>query len=286
MMFEIEDYMLAREDGDYFNAVGIWDAMAYRIYDHIELSGQKIEKDLPPIFSSFMPKSGGTYLYNRMIELGYRNYYWGVSNQHNLSDVYPTPNAVKAYQQGGVFSHTHATPSAFFCMVDSFVNLGVIWVHVRNPLDASLAAVYHYRGEGQGEGPIRNLRLTEIEAQKRYLTERHNINFENQDSVFMASLEHYVEWLSDWIKFATDNPGRVYFTFFEELSDASALLNRVLTSYGYHGKLVIGAKNSEDRLRLGGERDWRIGLSDATIKQAEKLNSVWEEFIETRNLHP
>lgn len=286
MMFEIEDYSLARNAGDYLNAVGIWDAMAYRIYDHLELSGQKIKKCLPPIFSSFMPKSGGTFLYNRMIKLGYRNYFWGVSNEHELSEVHPTPNAVKAYKQGGVFSHTHATPSAFFCMIDSLVNLGVIWVHVRNPLDASLAAVYHYQGEGQGDGLIRNLRITEIEAQKLYLAKHKGIDFENRESVFMASLEHYVGWLSSWLKFATDNPGRVRFTFFEELSDASALINRVLTSYGYHGKLVVDTHNSEDRLRLAGERDWRLGLRDATIERAEKLNSVWEEFLEIKNLHP
>lgn len=280
----MDDYVAARESDDYLNAVGIWDALAFDVYDYIdESSCGSINKELPPIFAAFMPKSGGTFLYNRMInDFGYRNYDWGVTKELSYSEVYPTPNSVRAYKQGGVFSHTHALPTPYLRMIDSIENMGKIWVHVRNPLDASLSAYFHYNGEGQGDGLIADDRKREIKRDADKLYALNIVDCADRERLFIDTINFYDLWIRSWLDFHHENPGRIFFTKFDDLINNLFVFDKVCSSYNLNNNISICSNRlPSDRFRVNGERDWKFGLSDTAIDYGINHNNAWHDFLET-----
>lgn len=279
MKYTIDDYVKAREQHDYPNAIAIWDAIAEANDAYIRKhNASAFNPALPAIFSAFMPKSGGTFLHNRLMKtVGYLDYYWAITHVASAALVYPTPRAVEVYQRGGYTCHTHATPSPYFRFIVEPRVSQPIWVHVRHPAEACLAGFYHFKGEGQGEGEVHRQRLAEIEHDKTVLGEIHGFTFDEPWPEFFAThCKFYVEWLDTWIAYADRHPGRVVFSFFDELSDVDALLTRILAIYGFDLKpRDVPETIPEDRRRTSGTRDWRAGLTDATSALVHRADDVW-----------
>lgn len=284
--YTMADYVAAYESEDYPNAIAIWDALAEANAQYlIRESGGSYDATLPPIFASFMPKSGGTFLYNRMIQqVGYVDYPWVVTRWQSHTEAYPTPLSLAAYRRGGFFGHTHAVPSPYFRMVFGAHDAEPVWVHLRNPAEACLAGYFHYLGEGQGEGKARDARLAGIEAEKVILRERHGFTIGSWPAFFRRWLGFYAGWVSAWLSYREEYPERVFFTYFDELTDLPKLLHRVFRRYGLeYDPQGIAEQLPDDRRRKTGNHAWQAGLSDEDIaSQADHL-CVWNRVLELRN---
>lgn len=290
MNYTMADYVSARAANDYPNAIAIWDALSEEIADHICRNSEvSYNPALPAIFSSFMPKAGGTFLHNRLMKtVGYLDFYWAVTHEASAAQVYPVPRAVEVYKRGGYTCHTHATPSPFFRMIMEPVVKTPIWVHIRHPAEACLAGFFHFQGEGQGEGAVHEQRVAEIEKDKQVLREMHGYTFnEPWPQFFAMHCEFYVAWLEAWLQYAEEQPHRVHFTYFDELSDAAGMLMRVFARYGHHLRIdSVAQLMSEDRRRTGGTRDWRAELDDGAARQIARADAVWDRAISLRPASP
>jgi hypothetical protein len=285
-MYTMNDYSTARKAEDYVNAIAIWDALAPRIRENeLRLAGDSYNPGLPAIFSSFMPKSGGTFLYNRMIQsVGYRHFHWGITKSNSLSEFYPTPASIVSYATGGFFSHTHALPSPYFKMVTKAQNVGPIWIHVRNPCEVSLAAFFHYRGAGQGTGKVGEARVAAIATEKQYLEAKHGYSFDDWNQFFGSNIVFSLGWLQQWVSYAEETPGAAFFTYFDELADVPKLFDRVFRQYGYGISFdKIDDILPDDRRRTDGQYDWREGLSPEMLEIADTVETVWKRALALRN---
>lgn len=281
----MEDFSAARAAKDYPNAIAIWDSLAEQNFASILAKNNgKYNSSLPAIFSSFMPKSGGTFLFNRMIEsLGYLDFYWGITPEYSHSEVYPTSSSIDVYRKGGLFCHTHAIPSPYVRMMFREKGVSPVWVHVRDPAEVALAGFYHYQGVGQGEGAIWDERIAEMSKEKSFLNQRSKVNFESREQFMRQTITFHASWLNSWLEYAEDNPRGVFFTYFDELDDTRALLKRVLLHYDCDFSLGgIADDLPQDRRRKSGIRDWREGLSDETIEIVSRWSSVWERALALR----
>jgi hypothetical protein len=283
--YTMGDYASTYEVGDYPNAIAIWDVIAKENYRFLLKTHKgKYNRSLPGIISSFMPKSGGTFLFNRMIQsLGYVRFEWGITKLNSHTEVYPTPSAVKVYRRGGFFCHSHALPTPYFRLIMERLDIGPIWVHLRNPAEACLAAYFHYQGEGQGEGKLRASRRAAIQAEKAHLRKEMGFVLEDWPSFYRQWLSFYSGWIYAWLSYEDERPGSVLFTYFDELNDVPALLIRVFEKYGYTPCLQsIANQLPEDRRRIDGNHDWRAGLSKKDISSQSESLDIWERALALR----
>jgi hypothetical protein len=280
-MYTMDDYVKALNAEDYPNAIAIWDALADLNDRFIRTDrGKAFNNSLPPIISSFMPKSGGTFLFNRMIQtFGYTEFHWGVTRANSFTEVYPVGAAVDVYSRGGYFCHSHALPQPYFRMVMAERATGPIWVHVRHPAETCLAGFFHFRGQGQGDGDVAQTRMEANQAQKEYLKSAHGFEFKTWNDFFLEHWPFYAGWLTDWSGYADEKTGRVFFTFFEEMADVDSLFTRVFAHYGRNDALpAVAGPLPQDRRRTSGQRNWREGLGAEALAMANDLDDLWREF--------
>jgi len=287
LQYSMDDYVKFYESGDMVNAIAIWDHLSAAIYH--DATGQReatFDASLPPIFSSFMPKSGGTFLYNRMIEtVGYSPCMWGITRPNSLSEFYPVAGAVEQYRRGGVFAHTHAVPSPYFQSLAERHQIYPLWVHVRHPAECCLAGYHHYQGIGQGEGETAVDRRMAIEAERAWLESQRGVRFDDLERFMRKTIGFYARWLGRWVDYAEQYPERVYFTFFDELTDAGGLIQRVLADFGHARQIPeVPGRLPSDRRRDSGSDDWREGLREQTIEQVEIASRAWDRAQSLRQL--
>jgi hypothetical protein len=277
--YDMDDYARYYDSGDLVNAIAVWDHLSPAIYHHaIEKHSATFDSSLPPIFSAFMPKSGGTFLFNRMVEcVGYTPCMWGITKRFSMAEFYPVPGAVECYRRGGVFAHTHAVPSPHWRSIADRYEICPIWVHVRHPAECCLAAFHHFKGEGQGTGETARQRQAAIEAERAELKARLGIDFEDVDGFMRQVIDFFGNWLEEWVNYTESHRDRVYFTFFDELSNTDALLRRVLAQFGHSGEIAqVPERLSTDRRRDSGPRDWRQRLSQPTLAHVEAACRCWD----------
>jgi len=122
-----------------------------------------------------------------------------------------------------------------------------------------------------------------MSKEKSFLNQRSKVNFESREQFMRQTITFHASWLNSWLEYAEDNPGGVFFTYFDELDDTRALLKRVLLHYDCDFSLGgIADDLPQDRRRKSGIRDWREGLSDETIEIVSRWSSVWERALALR----
>jgi len=281
----MRDYAALYGAGDYINALAVWDCLAEANYEHIcRVHKASYTPALPPIISSFMPKAGGTFLFNRMIQtLGYYDFPWGVTVANSYTQVYPAASAVEVYQRGGFFCHSHAQPFPHFRMIMERRNVGPIWIHIRHPAEACLAGYFHFHGEGQGEGAAGEKRVAAMEVQRDHLRDLHSFELGEWPPFFRRWVGFYADWIAAWLDYETQRPGSTVFTYFDELPNPSRLLARVFLRHGYHlPEDDVVDHLADDRRRKGGNHDWRLGLSEDDIASQAAHLAVWDRAMATR----
>jgi hypothetical protein len=246
------------EADDYPNAIVRFGEMQRYCFERL---AQRPEYDSSrnSIISFFQPKSGGTFLHNRMLQLGYQEFWWLFADRAEASNCFANIDALKLYLRGGCTCHTHARPDPNILAALDQANVEKIWVHLRNPAESAVSCYYHYLGEGHGSGEAGELRRNQAldEAEQRGLTRGMDLS-----TFVRGSIDFFVKWVADWLRFAESHPGLVVFSFYRELADCEALLTNVFEQFGAPcDRPISSGPLPIDRYRKKRTSNWRADLT-------------------------
>jgi hypothetical protein len=265
-----------RKSNDHSNAAACFDRMARYCYG--ELAKQPtFDPTKTSVVSVFQPKSGGTYLHNRMLELGYHDFWWCFPNHLCHSYCYPGFDALKLFISGGCTCHTHARPEPNILAALDHAGVQKIWVHLRNPAEAVVSSFYHYLGEGHGEGSIGEQRKKEAltEAVRQGLAPGMELN-----TFVVDHIAWHTAWIAQWLKFANQHPELVVLSYFSELTEPQALLSRIFCEVGAHLSGTITAEPlPHDRFRAKRSMNWQSDVSlDSRRYLEQRIRADLEDF--------
>lgn len=224
---------------------------------------------LPSIISSFQPKSGGTFIFNRLLALGYTEHWWGIVEKDNHRRVYAVPIALRLHVAGGCAAHTHFLPTPHNIRALDAAGVQRIWVHVRDPVAATVSAYYHYLGLGQGTGAVASSRQAANEAERV----ARGVRIDGGLSAFVsANLSVMTRWVEEWFAYAELRPRGIILTSYAELSSPESMLARVLADVGRSDIAVppLPARLADDRYRTG-TLPWREELDADTVDSCESV---------------
>ncbi len=256
-----------RELHDNANAMACFGVLAHhRFYEVSRLPTYDPTKT--SIISIFQAKSGGTYLHNRMLQLGYHDFWWMFPHTFCHSICYASDEALRYYMHGGCTCHSHARPDPNILAALDRAGIQRIWVHLRNPAETVVSAYHHNRGEGQGEGVIGEQRTQQamVEAQRQGLAPGMT-----KSAFVMHKIGWHVDWVAEWLRFAKDRPGLVVFSYYHELANPQAMFARVFDELGVRFRATVSASPmGHDRYRKKTSTNWR---HDLTIEAQDYLES-------------
>jgi hypothetical protein len=264
------------QEDDIANAVPCFDRMARHRYWELTQSPE-FDPTKKSIISSFQPKSGGTYLHNRMLELGYKEFWWCFPDRICHSYCYPGFDALNLFMSGGCTCHTHARPTPTILASLDRAGVEKIWVHLRNPAESLVSSYYHFLGEGHGDGSVGEKRRQDALS----IAARHGVEPGIDISAYAVNrIDWFVEWVAEWLRFAVKHPELVILSYFTELADPEALLARVFDQLGIDitGALTVGSL-PQDRVRKTRAKDWRSEVSiDAGRHVERRVRAGIEDF--------
>lgn len=246
------------EADDYANATAAFGALAR--YRFAEMAGRDgYEPSKPSIVSVFQPKSGGTFLHNRLLKLGYQEFWWMYPHRRCHSVNFASDEALRYYLNGGCACHSHARPDPNILAAFDRTGVEKIWLHLRNPAEAVVSGYHHYLGEGQGRGDVGDARREQALSDGR----KHGVVPEGDASAFAVDgISFYVDWIAEWLRFAEAHPDLVVISFFDELADPQAMMNRVFSAFGASDiGDVSTAMTAADRYRAKRTTGWRDEMS-------------------------
>ncbi|QDT73071.1 hypothetical protein [Lacipirellula limnantheis] len=260
-------YQQARGRVDNVNAIPYFDRLAAGRYRDL-IRRPSFDPSKPSIVTSFQPKSGGTFLHNRLLELGYHEFWWCFPHVQCHSYWYTSQQTLELYLRGGVACQTHCRPDA--ALLEAFDRCGVeqIWVHLRNPVESAISAYHHYRGEGHGD----SVAADERRRQARRATQLFRfLRRSDKDQFVREQIDWFIEWTGQWLRFDAEQPGRVVISFHRELADPQQMLNRVFRQFGVESPgRITPSPAANDRFRPNPLRNWRHDVDGATQRFVEK----------------
>jgi hypothetical protein len=251
-------YEYFRESRDNANALACFDQMAR--YSYRKLSQRTdFDPSKRSVISTFQPKSGGTFLHNRMLQLGYQDFWWCFTDQICPSYCYASFDALQLFMAGGCTCHTHARPEANILAAWDRAGVEKIWLHLRNPAEAAISSYYHFLGEGHGEGEIGAQRRKEALAEGA----RRGVGPGMAVSDFaVVEIAWHVDWVAGWLRYAAQHPDLVVLSYFSELADPQALISRVFSELGIElDRPITAAPMRDDRFRRHRATNWRSELT-------------------------
>ncbi|HMP04890.1 MAG TPA: hypothetical protein PJ982_00945 [Lacipirellulaceae bacterium] len=260
-------YLRRRGDDDYANALSCFEKMSRHRYWEM-CQRPEFNRALPSVVSVFQPKSGGTYLHNRMQQLGYCDYWWFFTHRTCPSHCFASVEALKLFMLGGCTAHTHARPEPNILSALDAARVPKIWVHLRNPAECALSGYYHYRGEGHGAGHVGQQRRDRAlgDAARQGLAPGVEAS-----EIVVEHIPWHIEWVAQWLRFAQQHPGLVVFSYHPELVDPQAMLRRVFGELGVElSGEIDAAPNDRDRFRTKRSADWRSELTSEARSYVER----------------
>jgi hypothetical protein len=278
----LQEYEKFREADDFANAIPCFNRYSELLYDSL-LTLPDFDRAQRSIISSFQPKSGGTFLHNRMLQLGYKEYWWCVVDRRCATVCYAMDEALQRYLSGGCTTHCHALPHPNILAALDRAHVDQIWVHLRNPAATIVAAYHHYGGEGQGQGQVGEDRRKEAIAEAR------RIGIDPQADKNQFVIEHVdetIDWVERWLRYAQERPGKLVFSYYRELADLTSMLPRVFGELGVElrGSVSVGP-HPDDRYRKKEANDWRHGLSPEAQRHLEqRVRAKLGDFPEFESL--
>lgn len=235
--------------GDLTNAITLWGEWSPFLFRQIVArdGGGKHDFSKPSIVSAFMPKSGGTFIHNRMVaDFGYGDYWWCLTDPKSPSNCFASAEALRFYTLGGFTCHTHMVPHPQILATLDNHYPDPIWVHIRDPRDVVLSSYYHYLGRAQGSGQTYAQRMQQIQQELAHL----KIELGDINDYARQHLTFFLDWLTEWVTYSQSDPGRVFFTFFDELQQPADLFKRVFAEFDAKLQLEeITASLEKDRKR-------------------------------------
>jgi hypothetical protein len=98
-----------REQDDNINARACFSRLAQ--YRYLETSKRPgYDRQKRSIVSFFQPKSAGTYLHNRLLQLGYQDFWWFFPSRMCHSYCFASAAALELFILGGCTCHSHGRP--------------------------------------------------------------------------------------------------------------------------------------------------------------------------------
>ncbi len=252
---------------DHANAIACFGRLALHGFYNISSSSAYMPA-MKSIVSAFQPKAAGTFLHNRMLQMGYQDFSWFFPHRLRAYQCYASVDALKLYNIGGFTCHSHAQPDPNILAAFDRVGIEKIWIHLRNPAECAVSSYHHYLGEGHGSGEIGESRKREA------LTDgvRQGVGPNTSANDFAVNaITFFITWVASWLRFAQERPERIAFSYYAELDDPQAMISRVFAECNAN---FCGQVNpfpvSEDRYRATRATDWRSELSTEACRYIEK----------------
>lgn len=237
-------------------------------YFYVNTEGQQqaaIENGVPAIFSSFLWKSGGTFLANTIHSLtGAPVTMYTAQLQYNYFFTYLIESGLRKFLRGGSFAHNHIPATEYNLDIMKRCGVKKIWIHLRDPRQVLVSSFFHTKGEGQGQGAVADQRREEAFKLVDYAVAHYGAK-EGITTEWMID-NHYkttLNWISDWLKASEEPWLEVFFTTFEEMvKDEVAFVARVFDYWGVPSHIAIKVQKDkpEDRFRKGKVDEWRSFL--------------------------
>lgn len=277
-----ELFQKARHELDVYNAMPYFEALAARRH------GQRIQRaDFHPakrsIVTSFQPKSGGTFLHNRLLEIGYQEFWWFFPHHHCHSYCFGSDQTLELYLAGGAACHSHFRPSAGLLAALDRCDVDKVWVHLRNPAETAVSAYHHFRGEGQGSGELGDERRREALRKGKAFSYLQRLM---KSRFLRAQIDWHIDWVAQWLRYEELHPGKVVFSFHREMTDSQRMLDRVFSEFGVEqpGRITTHA-TGQDRFRENPHRNWRTGLrASATRSIEQRVGERLGEYVHFERL--
>jgi hypothetical protein len=271
-----------RESDANANAAACFGGLARYRYDEL-LSRPKYDLRKKSIVSFFQPKSGGTFLHNRLLQLGYEEFWWMFPRRNSDTKCIASDEALGYFLRGGCACHSHALPEPNILAALDRAEVPRIWVHLRNPAETAVSMYHHLLGEGQGQGEIG-------EQRKQHLmlhAQRHGLAPGTTISEFVIhSIDWHIEWVVKWLSHARRSPGLFVISYHRELADLQGMFKRVFRELGARFNGSVSAEILEhDRFRQKASEDWRHELTSDAQKYIERrVRADLEDFPEFARL--
>jgi hypothetical protein len=247
-----------RSNGDHPNAVACFDRLAQLRFP--EIAGRPgYDSSKKSIVAVFQAKSGGTYLHNRLLQLGYQDFSWMFPHRNCHSYCYASDAALDLYLTGGCACQTHARPDPNILSAWDRAGVQRIWLHLRNPAETCVSSYQHFIGDLGLEGPIAEHCKQAAAAE----ADRLGIDVAKSKSDFaMEQIDWHVQWVAEWLQFAEEHPQLVVCSYYDELADPYALLSRVFRELGaVLPTAELAEAGPQDRYRKKASKNWRDGLT-------------------------
>jgi hypothetical protein len=247
-----------RSIGRQYNAIACFDRMARTRYWEMQQRGD-FDRSKKSIVTMFQPKSGGTYLHNRMLQLGYSDFAWCFPHLLCHSLCIAGPDALQLFMAGGCTCHTHARPDPNILAALDRAGVEKIWVHLRNPAESAISSYYHYLGQGQGAGAVGEQRRQDALAD----ASRQGMSTGMDVSTFaVEKVSWFIEWVRQWLHYANNHPELVVFSFHHELANPQAMFTRVFSELGveWQGE-IAAAPTCNDRYRAKRSGPWGMDVT-------------------------
>lgn len=254
------------QDGDILNAMALFESLEEDFERGVRASHQAaIDREIPAFLSSFMAKSGGTYLHNHLIAAGALDLVHQVNSQVDTERAYLIPSRLKLFLKGGASGHSHMRAGPWNTQVMHDCGVKRFWVHARDPRQAALSSYWHGQGQGQGsdETVVRQRLVAEEqnkEARARLTGGAEDLFDMPMDVQVREQFTWRNSWIEEWVAYLPILRFDVLLTTHEEMvADAGAFEERVLRFFDApsHMRGVFGDILPHDRFRKGSTDEWR-----------------------------
>jgi hypothetical protein len=263
----LAEYVAYRDALDMPNAIAVWGEMADHVFERAS-ANPTWDPSRRSIVSAFMPKSGGTFIHNRLLAAcGFVDYYWAITHPLRARLVYAVPRALEHYLAGGMACHTHFLPGAHNMSILDAAGVDRVWVHVRDPREAVVSNYYHSLGIGHGSGEIAEERARQAREQAARLGLDLELgNAAKLNAFVREQIESMTTWLEQWLALSRERPGYVVVSTFPELRHPEWMLARVFDEFGMSLSWPeMPDAMPADRRRRDREQDWRHDLTPETV---------------------
>ena len=161
----------------------------------------------PSIITSFAPKSGGTFLHNRLLQVGFEEYHWFFPDYRCMSYTNIEAGALRRYLRGGCACHSHARPLPNVWEPLEKAGVKRVWVHLRNPAECNISSYHHHLGDWEGCGGITEEAIRQVALLPVKLDDR---------DVFIADqIDWHCDWAAQWLTYAAEHPDKVVLSFYD-----------------------------------------------------------------------
>ena len=221
---------------------------------HLEIQEQNRAKGLGPALINTMPKSGTMFLAEHLHRI------YGTTFLRIGVDTFPRSYLVDArtavLARGGLWDQMHFDPSAENLATLRRNGLTKLFLHLRDPRQATLSWLHHLDKETTGEGAYRRLRIWAVppdDYDDLPMPQKVEWNARNTFPVF-------VQWAREWHEVLKDGTGwNIHVSEFARFrEDPSATVRAMLAFFELpEPQKMVRPKEGQLHYRKGSASEWR-----------------------------